>query len=551
MIQQEGATKEERENKDRQLIVRGGILGDEMGLGKTLQASSAALIGDLVVMDKAEYVPPTLVLCSKDLLPQWHRELRHDTRLAPEQIVVHYGAKREEWTDAALKAKNVRFVLTSYGLVRQSYVQLVRISNHGKPGPMLHSVAWGRILLDEAQAIRNRKSVLHEAVLLLKSRQRWCLTGTPISNESKNDLGALAAFVGVSPYNGVRWWKTARPDEIVQWRDRFLLRRTLSEAQIDLPPLTIEDVHLSLLEREQVFYTRLEEETVLMFDEWLSSRMLDVDEGESGGESETALLVWLNRLRQAACHPLLATGGREATSALLGKTHVEKSSKCVQCRKSNLECKRLACGHVVCLGCSSQEAGCRVCRMVEQYKQKPDSSRISHLARHVQMERPAKSKSIVFSQWCGMLDLVEHQLQKHAKLFRIDGGVGNRDDVLQAFRECKEKAVLLMSYKIGSQGHNLTCADCVYLLDPWYNPTTEDQAIKRAHRIGQTRPVQVHRFASRTRVEQAILQMNKEKRQSAKDMLESDAPAVYLKKPSMSEVVQLFVRIKKANANAF
>jgi SNF2 family DNA or RNA helicase len=122
-------------------------------------------------------------------------------------------------------------------------------------------------------------------------------------------------------------------------------------------------------------------------------------------------------------------------------------------------------------------------------------------------------KALVFSQWTSLLDRVEPCLAENQIAFlRLDGSTPNRQQVVDRFQSDDGPPVLLASLKAGGVGLNLTAADHVFLLDPWWNPAAEDQAADRAHRIGQTRPVLVHRMVAKDTVEERILALQQSKR---------------------------------------
>jgi SNF2 family DNA or RNA helicase len=122
-------------------------------------------------------------------------------------------------------------------------------------------------------------------------------------------------------------------------------------------------------------------------------------------------------------------------------------------------------------------------------------------------------KALVFSQWTSLLDLVEPHLTAAGISFvRLDGATRDRAGVVGAFQSAGGPPVMLISLKAGGTGLNLTAADHVFLLDPWWNPAVEDQAADRAHRIGQDRPVLVHRLVAKDTVEEGILALQEQKR---------------------------------------
>nr|CAB3485843.1 unnamed protein product [Digitaria exilis] len=137
----------------------------------------------------------------------------------------------------------------------------------------------------------------------------------------------------------------------------------------------------------------------------------------------------------------------------------------------------------------------------------------------------APTKAIVFTQWTGMLDLLEHSLgSNHIEFRRLDGSMplDVRERGVKEFNTDPEVRVMIMSLKAGNLGLNMVAACHVIMLDPWWNPSAEDQAVDRAHRIGQTRPVTVSRLTIKDTVEDRILSLQEGKRKMIQSALGED-----------------------------
>jgi SNF2 family DNA or RNA helicase len=129
-------------------------------------------------------------------------------------------------------------------------------------------------------------------------------------------------------------------------------------------------------------------------------------------------------------------------------------------------------------------------------------------------------RALVFSQWTSLLDLIEPHLHSaETKFVRLDGSTTDRGAVVNAFQADDGPPVMLLSLKAGGTGLNLTAADHVFLVDPWWNPAVEDQAADRTHRIGQDKPVMVYRMVARDTVEERILELQERKRRLAQAAL--------------------------------
>jgi SNF2 family DNA or RNA helicase len=149
-------------------------------------------------------------------------------------------------------------------------------------------------------------------------------------------------------------------------------------------------------------------------------------------------------------------------------------------------------------------------------QQAASSSKVERLLEALEESVAEGHKALVFSQWTSFLDLVEPALRQAAIPFtRLDGSTADRGSVVRNFQDDAGPPVMLVSLKAGGTGLNLTAADHVFLLDPWWNPAVEDQAASRAHRIGQDRPVMVHRMVAKDTVEERILALQERKRRIA------------------------------------
>ena len=141
------------------------------------------------------------------------------------------------------------------------------------------------------------------------------------------------------------------------------------------------------------------------------------------------------------------------------------------------------------------------------------SSKVSLLIERIEQAVDDGHKALVFSQWTSFLDRIEPHMNAAGIPFeRLDGATRKRGQVVDRFQDAAGAPVMLVSLKAGGTGLNLTAADHIFLLDPWWNPAVEDQAADRAHRIGQTRPVVIHRLIARNTVEERILELHARKR---------------------------------------
>ncbi|MBJ6764177.1 DEAD/DEAH box helicase [Myxococcaceae bacterium JPH2] len=312
---------------------------------------------------------------------------------------------------------------------------------------------WNAVVLDEAQAIKNPESQVARAAFGLKANLRLALSGTPLENRLE-ELWSLMHFANPGLLGGRRQFdeKVAQPISEGRPGAAEQLRKRIR-------PFILRrlkrDVAPELPPRtDSVMHVSLDERERSVYDAVMAATRAEVVALLNEGGSVLKALEALLRLRQAACHPALVPGQHAATSSKV-QTLVEALTTAVSE------------GH----------------------------------------------KALVFSQWTSLLDLVEPHLKTAGIAFdRLDGTTANRGDVTSRFQGADGAPVLLMSLKAGGTGLNLTAADHVFLMDPWWNPAAEAQAADRAHRIGQERPVMVYRLVSQGTVEERILGLQEKKR---------------------------------------
>jgi len=325
---------------------------------------------------------------------------------------------------------------------------------------LLAAREWGAVVLDEAQVIKNPESQVAQAAYRLHAAQRLCLSGTPIENRLE-ELWSLLHFTNPGLLGGRRDF-AVRYAEPIASGDAAALARLREKVKPFVLRRLKREVAPELPPRtDHVLYVALSPEERDTYDAVRAAARREVAERLAQDGNVLAALEALLRLRQAACHPGLLPG-REATS----------------------------------------------------------SSKVERLLFALMHAAADGHKALVFSQWTSLLDRVEPHLQAAETPFlRLDGTTRDRGAVVASFQDPAGPPVLLSSLKAGGTGLNLTAADHVFLLDPWWNPAAEDQAADRAHRIGQERPVMVHRLVARDTVEEGILALQERKRTLAASAL--------------------------------
>ena len=526
---------------------KGGILADDMGLGKTIQ--TLALLSHPVTAASSSLVQSrkSLIVCPLSLMTHWQSHM--EGYLPGTPVLIFYGIDRKTSSLADLARGGV--VITTYGVLRSSI-------------SALKTIVWDRVILDEAHCIKSATTANAKAAQELQARCRWCLTGTPLQNHL-DDLQSLIAFLKMDPFDNIQWWRAlvSRPlrarqaEAINRLRSvvaSICLRRTKEmlfdgKPLVELPPLKVDLVKLELSNEEQVFYSRIKDACSARFKAW---------ERENKTEKMMAhALVMLLRLRQLCGDRRLvpnidadfgtslisstSEGGQEMTvSDAEAQLLVAADDTCAICLEQ-ISCAAVTkCRHVFCKSCielllrgdtETQSSRCPLCRselvIVKEcvpetsalltVQGKP-STKITAVVELVLDAIRSKEKIVVFSQWPSMLDLVKEALREKLqsldlRSISLDGrmSLSQRSQALSAFRDDAAVPVLLLSTMAGGTGLNLTVATRCVLVDPWWNPSIDRQAMMRIHRIGQTKPVTVTRIVMANTVESMILDLQAKK----------------------------------------
>jgi superfamily II DNA or RNA helicase len=333
----------------------------------------------------------------------------------------------------------------------------------------LADIRFGHAILDEAQAIKNAASQTAKAARLLRADHRLVLTGTPVENRL-SELGSLFEFL-----NPGMLGRSSRIQALFE--PGRAEGAALADGARALAPYLLRRPKAEVLpdlpaKTEQTLLVTLRKRQRSLYDELrdhyrasLAGRI-----GEVGlARSKMHVLEALLRLRQAACHPALVDGER------------------------------------------GDEESAKLEALSEQLEEVLDEGH----------------KALVFSQFTSFLALVRRRLDRRGVAYEyLDGKTRDRAARVERFQTDPDCRLFLISLKAGGTGLNLTAADYVFLLDPWWNPAVEAQAVDRAHRIGQERPVIAYRLIARDTVEEKILELQKSKRELAEAVLAESGAAL-------------------------
>ncbi|PWU19801.1 MAG: hypothetical protein C5B49_05140 [Bdellovibrio sp.] len=449
----------------------GGLLADEMGLGKTVQI--------LAFLDLLKYTSPeeessqpvtTLIITPKSLISQWVESVQ---KFTPQLKVALWSQHEQVHAD---------IVLATYGVVRRHISNFARLAFH-------------RVILDEAQLIKNENSKLSRSVKALQASHRVALTGTPIENHF-NDL--LSIFTFLNP-GLLRWndFALASPppegqnfseQNFSQWsEDRFkaqfkklkplILRRKKKNVIQNLPEKFEETLRIQLAPEQEQIYNQIKS--------YYADQLQNIRSEEEFNEHRLFFLEGLLRLRQVCCHPQMIYKPED--------TRIPLNSGKLQYLLEDLP-KRLTSNN---------------------------------------------GKILVFSQFVSFLKIIRKDLEtRNIPFSYLDGQTQKREQIIEEFQNQSEIRIFLLGLKVGGVGLNLTSANFCFLMDPWWNPAVESQAIDRMHRIGQNKSVHVLRLISENTIEEKIIELHKLKAKYAEVVFDTEAD--FLKNLTRDDFTNLF-----------
>jgi hypothetical protein len=424
----------------------GAILADDMGLGKTVQA--IAMLASERDTFGSESLGPTLVVCPMSVVKQWVAEIE---RFAPTlRVLSHHGIARLVGASLVEAARASDVVVTSYDIATRD-------------NETLGLVDWDRLLLDEAQDIKNPATKRARSLRLLRARRKIAMTGTPIENRL-GELWAIMDIVNPGLLGSRAWFDKTFAQPIEAYHDEqalerlraivqpFVLRRAKDspEVELELPPITIEKD-----------YCRLTVEQAGLYQATVERWMPRIEEQRDSFGQRGSVLAMLSQLKRVCNHPELLLPTGQSLDGRSGKLD----------------------------------------RLVELLESVPDGD-----------------KALVFTQYPGFDRLVPHlaeHLGKQVGFFHGRLTARQRDDVLRAFETPEGPSVLVISIKAGGRGLNLPAANHVIHFDRWWNPAVEQQATDRVHRVGQRKPVFVHSLICVGTLEERIDQLLESKRELA------------------------------------
>lgn len=427
-----------------------GILADEMGLGKTVQA--------LALLQEVHSETDT---------PATKSKAKKTVKRSPSLVVAPTSVMMNWVYEARRFTPNLKVLLlhgplrkqhfsnlAQYDLVITSYT-LLRLDRAD-----LEQHEFEYLILDEAQNIKNPQTSTTRAAKALRAANRLALTGTPTENRPL-ELWSIFDFLMPGYLGNLEFFKanierpiiesqaSAQVTKFLNSKTRpFIMRRLKSEVERELPPKIESDLHVVMTESQRQLYNQILEE--------VRPRVFDAVTKKGVKGASVSILAALLRLRQVCNHP------------------------------------------------SSIEA----LKEIEGY----DSGKFDLLQELVEEAIENGRKILLFSQFKEMLAIIRRWLDTTAiKHLYLDGATRNRQELIDQFTYDDSVRMFLISLKAGGTGLNLAAADTVILYDPWWNPAVESQAIDRAHRIGQSKTVNVYRLITENSIEQKIMDLKARK----------------------------------------
>lgn len=442
----------------------GGCLADDMGLGKTVQVL-ALLESRRRLRQKAEKAATEQGGNGKE--EQLPEQIPPSLVVVPKSLIFNWIA------EAAKFAPNLRVLnntgLTRRGITLETFGQYdVILTTYGtlrNDVPTLKDFRFDYLILDEAQAIKNASTASAKAVRLLQGNHKLAMSGTPIENHV-GELWSLFEFLNPGMLGGSSFFQTIGADAKPDDQSRKMLAHALRPFILRR---TKEQVAPELpAKTEQTIYCELEPIQRKLYNdlrEHYRATLLGLVEDKGLNRSKIQILEALLRLRQLACHP-----------GLIDKT-----------------------------------------------KLKQGSAKLDTLIPQIVEVVEEGHKVLVFSQFTSFLAIVKNRLDAKGLNYEyLDGKTTNRQEHVERFQNDPNCKIFLISLKAGGLGLNLTAAEYVFLLDPWWNPAVEAQAIDRAHRIGQQQTVFAYRLIARDTVEEQVLKLQESKRELADAIINAD-----------------------------
>ncbi|MBL4591051.1 MAG: DEAD/DEAH box helicase, partial [Phycisphaerales bacterium] len=436
----------------------GACLADDMGLGKTIQMLA------LLLYERQPNSPallgPTLLVVPMSVIGNWVKE---SEKFAPSlNVLVHHGVDRYQDDEFVEHASKSDLIVTTYALVHRD-------------NDLLNRIQWGRMVLDEAQFVKNPVAKQSQAVRAINAPRRIALTGTPVENRlselwsimdflNPKYLGTAGSFRKKFSLPIERHRDQAKMDKLRAMVSPFILCRLKTD------PTVVSDLPEKIENKE---WCPLTTEQAMLYENCVKQMLNNVEQSE-GIHRRGLVLSALIKLKQICNHP-----------AQMLKENDPQFGQTVDPLRSG-KCTRLL-------------------EMLDEIMAEGD-------------------QALIFTQFRQMghllVNMLRHELGREVLFLHGGTPQGQRQKMIDTFQEATGKhPILLLSLKAGGVGLNLTAANHVFHFDRWWNPAVENQATDRAYRIGQTRTVMVHKYIVRGTLEERIDEKIESKMELAENII--------------------------------
>ncbi len=466
----------------------GGCLADDMGLGKTLQAITL-----LLRLKRESSEQPFFEHDGTGQFSLFGDDQQPSEERQPASLIVLPVSLVHNWENEIRKFAPSLKVYSYTGARRKEKTSLSGIINfydiilttYGtarNDADILSHYEFFYLILDEGQNIKNSESKTYHAITSLRSKYRLVLTGTPIEN-SLSDLWSQVNFLNKGHLGSLAFFKQNFIQPIEQNQDEEQGHRLHHLIRPFILRRTKEQVAKDLppLTEETLNIGMTAEQKAYYEEEKSAVRNLLLDNIQDTGTGKSAFVVLqaLTRLRQIAIHP----------------------------------------------------------RLIDP-KSKIESGKFNEILDMMKILVAENHKILVFSSFVKHLNLLSEEFEQRNWGFSVlTGQTTDRKTVIEDFQSNPAKNIFLISLKAGGVGLNLTAADYIFIVDPWWNPAAEMQAVSRAHRIGQDKKVFVYRFISEESIEEKIQILKERKSALASEFITTDNPLKYISK---EDIIQLF-----------
>jgi SNF2 family DNA or RNA helicase len=467
----------------------GGCLADDMGLGKTLQALTLLL----KLKKKATNLLLPEIETDNQLKISLFEPVEPTIPVQPASLIVMPTSLIHNWENEIHKFAPSLKIYKHVGALRNKadkMSQAIRfydliLTTYGtlrNDYEMLSQFEFFYLILDESQNIKNSSSKTYKSILEIRSKHKLVITGTPIEN-SLSDLWSQFNFLNRGLLGSLPYFKREFITPIEKKDDQEQQKKLQKMIRPFVLRRTKEEVASDLPSlTEQIRYCEMTDGQREIYETEKSAiRNAILKNIETNGIKKSALVVLqgLTKLRQLANHPSLITKETESESG--------KFNEIYRCLKN----------------------------LVAE-----------------------KHKVLIFSSFVKHLELLQSKIEsKNWKYSLLTGKTTDRQEVIRQFQEDPDNRIFLISLKAGGVGLNLTSADYVFIIDPWWNPAAENQAISRAHRIGQDKKVFVYRFITEESIEEKIQTLKSKKSALAEKFIGSNNPINAI---TEEEIISLF-----------